>query len=70
MAISDDSASSGWRSIETVTLLSFVDLSLKSIPSSYHIILCLSNGRSLLQVRLGVFPSLGHQGSLQGGSLH
>ena len=32
--------------------------------------LCFSNGKSLLQVRLVVFPSLGHRGSLPGGTPH
>ena len=32
--------------------------------------LCFSNGKSLLQLRLAVFPSLGHQSSLPGGTLH
>jgi hypothetical protein len=32
--------------------------------------LCFSNGKSLLQLRLVVFPSLGHQSSLPGGTLH
>ena len=32
--------------------------------------LCFSNGKSLLQLPLVVFPSLGHQSSSPGGTLH
>jgi hypothetical protein len=49
----------------------FVDLSLKSILIIVIIhCVCFSSGMSLLQVRLVVFPSLGHQGSLPGGTPH
>jgi hypothetical protein len=56
--------------VYNILMISFYMVLLRDIELLMEKKLYFSNGKSLLQLRLVVFPSLGHQSSLPGGTLH